>query len=329
MKKILAGVLVATSSLMFSACGTDPDQNYSEDKPPVETTGGEEVSGKAIPKSTVVLNFDSLDSYVSDFKQLEYQDPETNLSIKYNLFLPEGYSESKTYPLVVFIADASCVGDDPIRSLNQGRGALVWASKEWQSQHECIVAVPTYPEVILDDHGSYTTTPYIELTRRFIEDLEKNYSVDRSRIYGTGQSMGCMTTMLLAATHPDLYSAIMPVDGQWDVESLKGLESQKFIYFAAEDDERAFQGLTEVTTMFDKDWIEYGRAEWDGNSTPEELAELAQNLFAMNRDANFVTWKTGTIKAKSMGGNASYHMGSFDYAYGCVDAMEWIFAQRK
>lgn len=270
-----------------------------------------------------------LEAPASSFQQMKYQDPAANLEITYNLYLPEDYHEGNLYPLVIFIADASCAGEDPIKSLTQGKGALVWASKDWQSKNECIVAVPTYPEVILDDHGSYTTTDYIELTRRFILDLEEKYLIDPARIYGTGQSMGCMTTMLLAAKYPDLYTAIMLVDGQWDINQLKGLESQKFIYFAAEDDDRAFKGLNEVSEMFEKDQVEFARAEWDGKSTPEELSKSAEDLFSQNRNANFVTWKTGSIEPKSMGNQASYHMASFDYAYNSRDAMEWIFNQRK
>lgn len=63
------------------------------------------------------------------------------------------------------------------------------------------------------------------------------------------QSMGCMTTLILASAHPDLYAGCMFVDGRWDVSSLKGLEGQHFVYFAAEDDERAFTGMGEVIAI--------------------------------------------------------------------------------
>ena len=40
------------------------------------------------------------------FTQHEYTDPETGLTIPYNLFLPEGYDGETEYPLVIYIADA-------------------------------------------------------------------------------------------------------------------------------------------------------------------------------------------------------------------------------
>ena len=271
------------------------------------------------------------------FTQETYTDPDTGLSVTYNLFLPEGYDASQSYPMVVFIADSSCAGSDAERSLTQGLGALVWASDEWQASNPCIVCVPTYPETILDDHGAYTTTEYVELTARLINSVSDTYAVDTNRIYGTGQSMGCMTTLILASEYPDLYAACMFVDGQWDVSTLQGLENQTFVYFAAEDDASAFAGMTEVMGMFDADSVSYASAQWDGTWNCDELSSAAESLLSAGKNANFVSWTTGTIGTGSSGssgsssrggmGGASAHMASFDYAYNCVAVMEWLFQQ--
>ena len=273
-------------------------------------------------------------TYPQKFTQETYTDSSTGLSVTYNLFLPEGYDKSASYPMVVFIADSSCAKGDAMQSLTQGRGALVWASDEWQKANPTIVCVPTYPETILDDHNSYTTTEYVELTKRLIDNVATNYAVDTSRIYGTGQSMGCMTTLILASEYPDLYAGCMFVDGQWDISVLKGLESQRFVYFAAEDDQPAFTGMSEVKAMFDADSVPYGYAQWQGTWSPDELSTAANQLFSQGKKANFVSWATGTIEAGGgMGGSpggggmggAGYHMASFDYAYRCIAAMEWLF----
>ena len=189
--------------------------------------------------------------------------------------------------------------------------------------------MPTYPETILDDHSGYTTTEYVELTKRLIDSVAGSYAVDASRIYGTGQSMGCMTTLILASEYPDLYAGCMFVDGQWDVSTLAGLEGQRFVYFAAEDDEPAFTGMGEVMALFDADSAAYASAQWQGTWTPDELTAAADELFGQGQDANFVSWAAGTIEAGSGGGmgGASYHMASFDYAYRCIAAMEWLFQQ--
>ena len=265
-----------------------------------------------------------------------------------NLYLPEGYDENAEYPMVVFIGDSTTAGTDAEYSLTQGLGGLVWATSEWQSVYPTIVAVPTYPETILDDHDGYSTTEYVELTKRFIDYMSEEYAVDTDRIYGTGQSMGCMTTLILASEYPDLYAACMFVDGQWDTELLSTLEGQTFVYFAAEDDTSAWTGAQDLMNRYDADGVTYTYAQWDGTWSADELSSAASELFSGEATgAYFISWKTGTIDAGTgnspmsgekpegmMGGNgggagggASYHMASFDYAYNCIAVMEWLFQQ--
>ncbi|WP_049895633.1 alpha/beta hydrolase-fold protein [Oribacterium sp. NK2B42] len=262
-------------------------------------------AGLGAVANTLAEDEESLVStYASKFEQKTFTDEETGLSITYNLYLPEGYDEAASYPMVVFIGDSTCAGDDPTYSLTQGRGALVWATEEWQSVNPTIVAVPTYPETILDDHNGYTTTEYVELTKRYIDYMCEEYAVDAERIYGTGQSMGCMTTLILASEYPDLYAACMFVDGQWDISALSGLKDQTFVYFAAEDDISAWSGAQEVMEMFDTDGVSYEYVQWDGTWSVDELSSAANDLFSADENQYFISWKTGTIDAGSfmMGG---------------------------
>ena len=333
--------LIAVFALVcaLAACGcTSTTQNASSQaasasaSSTASTSGHGSRSGQASGAAAAGTNatFDEeafVSEYAGAFEQKTYTDAQTGKSITYNVFLPKNYDASKSYPTVVFIADSSCAGADAARSLTQGLGALVWASDEWQAENECIVLVPTYPETILDDHSGYTTTDYVEMTKRFIDAMTSEYAIDTNRIYGTGQSMGCMTTLILASEYPDLYAACMFVDGQWDVSTLSGLESQKFVYFAAEDDNSAYKGMQEVMAMFDADNVAYTYQQWDATWNADELTSAAQSLFSSGTNANFVSWKTGTIPGSGSG--AGVHMASFDYAYNCKSAMEWLFQQSK
>ena len=99
------------------------------------------------------------------------------------------------------------------------------------------------------------------------------------------------------------------------------------MYFAAEDDERAFAGQQEVMAMFDADNASYIYQQWDAAWNAEQLTDAAAGLTAAGTDANFVSWKTGTIPGSGQG--AGVHMASFDYAYNCKAVMEWLFEQSK
>ena len=330
-KKPLALLLASSMICTLAACGNQttvdkaPSTQAAEEKntEDQETDKKEETSvaakesqadaeksditaaGLGAVANTLAEDEESLVStYAGKFEQKTFTDEETGLSITYNLYLPEGYDEAASYPMVVFIGDSTCAGDDPTYSLTQGRGALVWATDEWQSVNPTIVAVPTYPETILDDHSGYTTTEYVELTKRYIDYMCEEYAVDAERIYGTGQSMGCMTTLILASEYPDLYAACMFVDGQWDVNALSGLENQSFVYFAAEDDTSAWSGAQEVMEMFDTDGVSYEYVQWDGTWSVDELSSAANDLFNADENQYFISWKTGTIDAGSftMGG---------------------------
>lgn len=315
-KKTLAMLLAGMLAVSATACGSTADTGDTADETAEVTEDSEEdIEAEAVQEeetdgtlgavdNTLAEDTDALvAAYADKFEQVEYADAESGLFVTYNLYLPEDYDENASYPMVVFIADSSCVGDDATRSLTQGRGALVWASEEWQSVNPSIVVVPSYPETILDDHAGYATTEYVELTKRLIDAVSEEYAVDTGRIYGTGQSMGCMTTLILASEYPDLYAACMFVDGQWDVSTLSSLEDQSFVYFAAEDDVNAYNGLQEVMEMFDADGAVYSYEQWDGTWSADELTDAAEALFAEGTDANFISWKTGTIDADSaMGG---------------------------
>ena len=254
-----------------------------------------------------------VETYTDLFDQLTYTDEETGLSITYNLYLPEGYDENAEYPMVVFIGDSTTAGTDAEYSITQGLGGLVWATSEWQSVYPTIVAVPTYPETILDDHDGYSTTEYVELTKRFIDYMSDEYAVDTDRIYGTGQSMGCMTTLILASEYPDLYAACMFVDGQWDTELLSNLEGQTFVYFAAEDDTSAWTGAQDLMGRYDADGVTYTYAQWNGTWSADELSAAASELFSGEATgAYFISWKTGTIDA----GTGNSPMGGGDGSFG-------------
>ena len=84
---------------------------------------------------------------------------------------------------------------------------------------------------------------------RLIEKLEEDYSIDKSHIYTTGQSMGCMTSLYLNSKYPDLFAASLFVSGQWDILALKPLEGKKFFYITAGGDEKASGGQREVISQ--------------------------------------------------------------------------------
>ena len=245
-RSIAAGAVVL-ALFGTAACGTADNSSDSSSASSSAASSATSVESSGNTSSTSGEESPTLEELVAEvagaFDQVEWTDPDTGEALTYNIYLPEDYDESQSYPMVVFIPDSSLVGDDPTAALSQ-YGALIWASSSEQAKQESIVVVPAYPEVILDDHDSYTMTDYVEMTARLIESLKSEYAVDPDRVYGTGQSMGAMTTMYLAAQYPDLYAAELIVSGQWDIGELAGLAGETFVYTAAAGDDKASAGQT-------------------------------------------------------------------------------------
>ncbi|MBQ7151030.1 MAG: hypothetical protein IJR94_02115 [Synergistaceae bacterium] len=250
------------------------------------------------------------------FTVKNFHDEVTGLDLSYDIYLPENYSPEKNFPVVFFIADASAAGKATEFSVTQGYGALVW------TEHDAVVIVPTYPEIILDDHNGFKTTDYVELTARFVRHSIKNYKLNPKRVYATGQSMGCMTLLLLASKYPDLFTACLFVSGQWNIKELEGLKTVKFIYAASAGDEKASKGQSEVIKFFDEAGVPYVAYKNIDAKDPRVFIFPSQY-------ANFITFKAGSTLPEGIDSskNFSEHMSSFDYVYKITALREWLLSQ--
>ena len=257
-----------------------------------------------------------LDEVQDKFIQDTYIDDESWLSINYNLYIPEW---EWTYPLYVFIGDASTVWDDVTKPLTQWIWWIIWATEEDQAKHPCYIAIPQFPTGIVTDTER---SDYVDLVPRFIEYLKSKYSI--SNVYEAWQSMWAMTTLYLSANNPWLYSAVLIVDGQWDVSEIQWIKDQTFTYFAAEWDDKAYAWLQAVKAMFDEAWIQY----WELNGlnanaeyNEENNAKIAE-MYAQGYKQNFITWEKWTVLEWN---GWMEHMASFKHGFKLSAVRDWLF----
>lgn len=302
-----------TSEVEKDAEGTvaDVEEGIDEAIESVEKTG--------IDNSVdLVSQYDSLVTKVEDnLTKGTYHNDEYDIDIPYGVYVPEGYDSGKEYPLVMFIPDSSLVGQDVEAILKQGYGGVVWASDEVQTGNPAIILYPAYPSVTVDDHNGYEITSYVPATIGLIDQIKEEYSIDESRVYATGQSMGAMMSMILMAENPDYFTAAMIVDGQWDPEALKPLYDQKFVYFAAQDDTSAFTGMSEEIPVWEEAGANIVQKEWSGKWDQQELEDAAHEMFDESSNIYCVSWETGTVTPKEMGfGNMQGGSGDMPFKGG-------------
>ena len=259
------------------------------------------------------------------FQLMTYEEDGTTL--QYQLYIPENYDPAQSYPLIQFIPDSSVVGKGTDAVLTQGWGGLIWATEAEQAKHPAFVVVPVFTETIVTDNGDHSDQ--IDLAMRMLESLIEEYSINKSRIYTTGQSMGGMTSFYLSTAYPAFFAAYLFVGSQWDVSVLKGLEEKPFFYIVSAGDPKASAGQAELLEMFDADGASYSHSEWGAQD--EGQSEMVKAMLSERNSANFVTFTEGTTLAEGQTAmmGAGEHMTSFDYAYKIEAVRDWLFEQTK
>ncbi len=121
----------------------------------------------------------------------------------YLIYLPDGYDEkSETeWPLLVFLHGSGERGSDLQKVKVHGPPKLIEAGKK-------------FPFVVLSPQCPDSTDWDTETLFALIGHIASEYSIDKSRIYLSGLSMGGWATWDLAMAHPDYFAAIAPVCGR-------------------------------------------------------------------------------------------------------------------
>ena len=258
------------------------------------------------------------------FKQYVYE--KNSKKIEYNFYIPENITKKDVYPLIVFISDKSLVGQGITAPLYKTVGGPIWATDTVQIKHKCFVLVPQYNETI---STMETKSEYVNVTIGLIQEIQEKYSIDKNRVYGTGQSMGAMATLYLLANNPDLYTAGLIVDGHWDISELHGLVNATFTYFAAEGDPNPYNCQNELKEYFEKNNVSYSNmSNVNATENVEILNKKAEKMYEKGNKRNFITYANGTVLKPGMS-EKNEHMASFKYGFRIETVRDWLFNQSK
>ncbi|WP_234444498.1 PHB depolymerase family esterase [Streptomyces sp. NRRL F-525] len=265
---------------------------------------------------------------VDDFEQFTYKDSKTGRSLPYSLYIPKGYDRSKSYPLVLFMHDASLITTTVRATLVQGLGAVCWASPEDQAKRPAFVLAPQYPEVVVGD--DYKPTALFDTTVDLVRSLTAEYSIDTDRLYSTGQSMGAMMTVGLNIKYPDLFAASWVVAGQWPSAQAAPLAEKNLWVTVSQGDTKAYPGENAIMAVIEKAGTKVSRAVWDGQSSATEFAADVKAMAAKGTTVNYASFKKGSTLAGGLANaHGVEHNSTWPIAYTIEGIREWIFARRK
>lgn len=250
-----------------------------------------------------------------DFIQEEFVSPYTGQVLPYNIYLPEDYNPNEQYPLVLFIHDAGVASGPVKQTLYQGNGATSWAEPEAQARHKCIVVAPEYPFITVDDNWNYSH--HLDATIALLKDLQTRYSIDSSRIYTTGQSMGCMSSIVLMLKNPDLFAGALLVAGKWNPALMGPLDKQNIWIISCEGDVSSDTLQGQAVELWRSQGSTVSEATWDMTLPQAQLSDEADKMRA---DGNHLLFTHLT------GGN---HRATWFVAYGIKGVQDWLFEQHR
>ena len=156
---------------------------------------------------------------------------ENGEKLVYRLYVPTNYDPEKEYPLVVVLHGAGERGTDNTAQF----GNLVYDlfNHDTSPFHDAIVILPQCPtgNQWVDTpwaNGNYSTSSVkesdeLKAVMKVLEGVQTTYSVDDSRIYAMGLSMGGFGTWDLLMRHGDVFAAGIPICGGADVSKAADL----------------------------------------------------------------------------------------------------------
>ncbi len=124
------------------------------------------------------------------------------LTADYLLYLPKDYTKerSKTYPMILFLHGAGERGTNVNKVAVHGPPKLIKAGKD-------------FPFIIISPQCPDGKVWSVETLNALLDDVERTYRVDKSRVYLTGLSMGGYGTWALGLGFPERFAAMAPICG--------------------------------------------------------------------------------------------------------------------
>jgi alpha-tubulin suppressor-like RCC1 family protein/predicted peptidase len=233
------------------------------------------------------------DKEYDKFQKLRYVG-KNGVSLAYALFVPEGYDSSKGYPLIAYWHGGPEKGDDNVRSMLFSQNGVIWATDEEQTKHQCFILVPQCPkEYDWIDPDTYERTPVFDAVCDLLMDMIEKYSIDPSRIYNTGFSMGAMCAWDIAKRYPKLFAATAIYVGQFCYDGIEVLKDNNIWVFHAEDDSKSTSGNIDTMDTFKAAGADVNLALWDGMLRGKEAEEICRAQIAKGGKIKHTLFKEG------------------------------------
>jgi predicted peptidase/alpha-tubulin suppressor-like RCC1 family protein len=253
-----------------------------------------------------------------------YQDPANGTTLAYMLFVPREYNPDRKYPFVLYWHGGGEKGDNNLKSMLCSLNGVIWATEEEQKKHPCFVLVPQCP---MDgdwiDPDTYEMTGVFDAVCRLMFSVFEKYSVDRTRLYCTGFSMGGMSSWEASKRYYRMFAASLVFAGQSNPEELEVLKDSNLWVFHGEDDDKAMPGNVDNMETLESVGAIVNRAVWDGSLRGPAATSMAEEQLAKGGSILHSLYREGSI------------VGGWAHEFGARPAItneavrDWLFSHVK
>ena len=291
----------------------------------------------------------------------EYTGEYVDFELPYSIYVPdaETLEANKGHvALVIHMEHAGSNDSDPMAAITSSRAAAKLSGSAIQSENPAIIVVPQVEESRRSTDDLVASSEVNTAVWELLDSLLEQYAdyIDTDRIYGTGQSMGGMTILNMAAQRDNFFAGIAVVGAQWsnsynkdfqhsgaaartpetDPISFSGdsVDAENFAnwYYMISDDNILVQTcvgdeMASGEWKYLKEYIDMAGgsvayAEWDPYLSVEEQNTLGAAL--LDRDT------TGAGMGLTWAGfTRGTHMSTWKYGYQLDYPFEWLFAQTR
>ncbi len=247
--------------------------------------------------------------------------------LEYNLYAPEYVIRGQKYPVVLFMHDAGSCSPNVEAPLMQGTGATVWALESDYGRRPCFVVAPHYPTACAND--DFEVTWEADATTELLETLCNQYAIDRSRIYATGQSMGCMMICELLLRNPHFFAGCLLVAGQWDPNRMAAAKDENIWAVVSNGDQKAYPIMGACMRTMRDAGGKLSINHMDAQADAAWLDALIRSQKSSNCNLNFTWFEGRSVIPNGMEENpGTHHICTWAKAYDIKALREWLFEQR-
>ncbi|MEM7697677.1 MAG: prolyl oligopeptidase family serine peptidase [Verrucomicrobiota bacterium] len=206
--------------------------------------------------------------------------------LNYQFFGNPRWQGEDRFPLLIWLHGAGQSGSD--NEAQMGKPTKVFSVEEAQAENPCFILAPQCPSREIGWKDGVESN-LVALISALVEHLP----IDPNRVYLTGSSMGGSGSWRIAANHPEMFAAVVPLCGGGDPKTAEALKQIPIWAFHGDQDEdvpvERSRTMVEAIRGAGGELIVYSELEGEGHLIAAgvyERQDLPEWLFAQSRSSS-------------------------------------------